>query len=94
MFQHHGYGDGGDEFPSRVIRFLQDLNAALGPGHGASINYADPLLKSGEAQKLYYGEKLGRLMKLKSVLDPHDVFSHPQSVRREEVSDGILEEEN
>ncbi|KAI0104285.1 Glucooligosaccharide oxidase [Nemania sp. FL0031] len=90
MFQHHGFAKGDEKFTDEGIRFLEGLNAALGPGHGAAINYADASLKSGEAQKLYYGEQLGRLMKLKSVLDPNDVFSHPQSIRGEDGSDEML----
>lgn len=83
MFQHYGSVDNKTKFPEEGIRFVEGLNAALGPGHGASNNYADDSLKPDEAGKLYYGEKLGRLMKLKAVLDPHDVFCHPQSVRKE-----------
>ncbi|KAI0542512.1 hypothetical protein GGR58DRAFT_525023 [Xylaria digitata] len=81
MFQHYG-SVGKGEFPEEGIRFIVNLNKALGPGHGASNNYADPSLESGEAQKLYYGRKLERLMKLKRVFDPQDVFSHPQSIRK------------
>ncbi|KAI0871720.1 Glucooligosaccharide oxidase [Hypoxylon argillaceum] len=83
MFQQYGFVDDKAEFPDEGVEFMQGLNDALGPGHGASNNYADASLVSGEAQRLYYGEKLAGLMKLKSVLDPDDVFSHPQSVRRE-----------
>ncbi|KAJ8121266.1 hypothetical protein ONZ43_g2237 [Nemania bipapillata] len=83
MFQHYGFVDNKKTFPEGGIRFIQGLNDALGPGHGASNNYADASLGPGEAQKLYYGEKLEGLMRLKSVLDPHDVFSHPQSIRSE-----------
>ncbi|KAI0424103.1 hypothetical protein F5Y09DRAFT_353836 [Xylaria sp. FL1042] len=82
MFQHYGSVSDG-EFPEEGIRFVDNLNKALGPRHGASNNYADPSLERDEAHKLYYGKKLGGLMKLKGVLDPEDVFSHPQSIRKE-----------
>ncbi|GAW24090.1 hypothetical protein ANO14919_136700 [Xylariales sp. No.14919] len=82
VFQHHGSVREG-EFPDEGIRFIDNLNKALGPEHGASNNYADPSLQRDEAHKLYYGEKLAGLAKLKGVLDPRDVFSHPQSIQRE-----------
>ncbi|GAP91556.1 putative glucooligosaccharide oxidase [Rosellinia necatrix] len=86
VFQHYGSVDGGGEFPGEGIRFIEGLNKALGPGHGASNNYADTSLGPDEAQKLYYGKKLKGLMRLKGALDPDDVFSHPQSIRKELVS--------
>ncbi|KAI3338011.1 hypothetical protein F4824DRAFT_460898 [Ustulina deusta] len=82
MFQHYGSVNDG-KFPEEGIRFLDNLNKALGPRHGASNNYADPSLERDEAHKLYYGRKLEGLMKLKGVLDPQNVFSHPQSIRKE-----------
>ncbi|KAI1274993.1 hypothetical protein F5Y07DRAFT_189314 [Xylaria sp. FL0933] len=82
MFQHYGSVSGG-EFPEEGIRFANNLNKALGPRHGASNNYADPSLERDEAHRLYYGKKLEGLMKLKGILDPEDVFSHPQSIRKE-----------
>lgn len=81
MFQHHASVPGGGTLPEDAIRFVEGLSKALGPGHGASNNYADASLHSGEAQKLYYGGKLDGLMRLKSKLDPQDVFSHPQSIQ-------------
>ncbi|KAI0803472.1 hypothetical protein GGR55DRAFT_700016 [Xylaria sp. FL0064] len=82
MFQHYGSVSGG-EFPEEGIQFVNNLNEALGPRHGASNNYADPRLERDEAHRLYYGKKLEELMKLKGMLDPDDVFSHPQSIRKE-----------
>ncbi|KAI0467332.1 Glucooligosaccharide oxidase [Xylaria cf. heliscus] len=83
MFQHYGSaqdGFGFTEIPEEGIRFVEGLNEALGHGHGASNNYADPSLERDEALQLYYGSKLQGLMELKGVLDPNDVFSHPQSI--------------
>ncbi|KAI0409305.1 Glucooligosaccharide oxidase [Xylaria palmicola] len=82
MFQHYGSVDGKATFPDEGIRFIEGLNKALGSGHGASSNYADASLETDEALKLYYGHKLETLMKLKGELDPQNVFSHPQSVRK------------
>lgn len=82
-FQHYGFVHVGAQFPEEGIRFVKGLTEALGPGHGASNNYVDDSLEPDSAGKLYYGENLGRLMKLKGVLDPHNVFCHPQSVRKE-----------
>ncbi|KAI1424278.1 hypothetical protein F5Y12DRAFT_785433 [Xylaria sp. FL1777] len=83
MFQH--YGSVSDEnFPEEGISFLSNLNKALGTRHGASNNYADPSLERDEAHKLYYGKKLETLKKLKGALDPQDVFSHPQSIRKDQ----------
>ncbi|KAK5625468.1 hypothetical protein RRF57_001184 [Xylaria bambusicola] len=79
MFQHYGFVND-ETFPDEGIRFINNLNQALGSRHGASNNYADPTMERDEAHKLYYGEKLELLMKLKGMLDPHDVFSHPQSI--------------
>ncbi|KAI1117714.1 Glucooligosaccharide oxidase [Nemania sp. NC0429] len=82
-FQHYGSVDDKADFPEKGVRFVKGLNEALGSGHGASNNYADDSLEPDEARQLYYGEKLGGLVKLKRVLDPHNVFSHPQSIRDE-----------
>lgn len=80
MFQNYGFVEEA-VFPVAGLRFVEGLNAALG-AVGAYNNYADPSLPLGEAQKMYYGEKLAGLMALKGVLDPEDVFSHPQSVKK------------
>ncbi|KAI0505378.1 hypothetical protein F5B22DRAFT_661593 [Xylaria bambusicola] len=82
MFQHYGFVNEGT-FPEEGIRFIDNLNKALGSKHGASNNYADPSMERDEAHKLYYGAKLEILTKLKGALDPQDVFSHPQSIQKE-----------
>ncbi|KAI1294093.1 hypothetical protein F5Y03DRAFT_373353 [Xylaria venustula] len=81
VFQHYGSVNKG-EFPEEGIRFVDNLSKALGSRHGASSNYADPSLERDEAHRLYYGKKLEGLVKLKECLDPQDVFSHPQSIRK------------
>ncbi|KAI1814152.1 Glucooligosaccharide oxidase [Poronia punctata] len=80
MFQHYATATDGDVFPQEGVKFVESLQASLGSGFGACNNYADPLLAPDTAQKMYYGNKLGRLKALKSKLDPRNVFAHPQSV--------------
>ncbi|KAI3319860.1 Glucooligosaccharide oxidase [Xylariaceae sp. AK1471] len=82
MFQHYAFVDDKAVFPEEGMAFVEGVSAALGAGFGAYNNYPDPLLAPGEAQRKYYGEKLGRLAVLKGVLDPEDVFAHPQSVKK------------
>jgi hypothetical protein len=45
------------------------------------INYADTELSRDEAQKLYYGNNLPRLQKLKAKYDPMELFYYPQSIK-------------
>ncbi|KAI1826372.1 Glucooligosaccharide oxidase [Xylaria intraflava] len=80
--QHYAYATDvyAAVFPEEGMRFVEGLNNALGAEHGAYNNYADPSLAPGEAQTLYYGEKLAKLKELKRKLDPGGVFSHPQSI--------------
>ncbi|KAI0164572.1 Glucooligosaccharide oxidase [Xylariaceae sp. FL1272] len=82
VFQHYGFVDDKTTFPDEGMTFIQGLTQALGGYHGAYNNYADPSLSHDEAQQLYYGEKLEHLKDLKGRLDPHNVFSHPQSVQK------------
>ncbi|KAI2634454.1 Glucooligosaccharide oxidase [Xylaria nigripes] len=86
MIQNYGYVDDipNAEFPKKGLQFVEGLHESLGAGHGAYNNYTDPSLAAQEAQKLYYGDKLAMLKKLKRKLDPNNVFSHPQSIRAEE----------
>jgi hypothetical protein len=48
---------------------------------GAYANYADANLDRKTAQRLYYGENLGKLQKLKAKYDPKELFYYPQSVQ-------------
>ncbi|KAI0445185.1 Glucooligosaccharide oxidase [Xylaria telfairii] len=83
VFQHYGSvrdGFGSTDFPEEGIRFLEGLNKALGPECGASKNYADPSLNRADALELFYGRKLHRLSLMKGLLDPTNVFFHPQSI--------------
>ncbi|KAI0397511.1 Glucooligosaccharide oxidase [Xylariaceae sp. FL0594] len=80
MFQHYGHAKDGEEFPAEGYSFVQGVHDALGAVSCAYNNYPDPLLEPGKALKMYYKEKLPRLVALKGVLDPDNVFAHPQSV--------------
>jgi hypothetical protein len=44
------------------------------------INYADPTLSRAEAERVYYGQNLEKLQKLKAELDPNEVFYYPQAI--------------
>ena len=80
LFQHAGEHHERGPFPEKGIRFIENLNKALGSRHGAVPNYSDPSLTRDEAHRLYYGEKIEELRQLKGKLDPKNVFSHPQSI--------------
>jgi hypothetical protein len=82
MFQHYAFVDDQAVFPEAGVAFVEGVTAALGAGLGAYNNYPDPSLAPGEAQKRYYGTKLPGLAVLKGAMDPNDVFSHPQSVKK------------
>lgn len=47
---------------------------------GAYANYADPELDGPTAQRLYYGENLEKLQKLKAKYDPGQLFYYPQGL--------------
>lgn len=86
--QNYGYVGADQTFPAAGIEFVNGLNAAItdilageGVEFGAYINYADPTLGADEANRLYYGDEIvSRLKGLKTVLDPGNVFAHPQSI--------------
>lgn len=86
--QNYGYVGADQVFPEAGIDFMNGLNGAItdvlaeeGIEYGAYINYADPTLGAEEANRLYYGDEIvSRLKGLKAVLDPGNVFAHPQSI--------------
>ncbi|CAJ2503972.1 Uu.00g113660.m01.CDS01 [Anthostomella pinea] len=51
-----------------------------GADWGMYINYADTSLDRGAAQRLYYGENLPELQRLKALYDPGELFFYPQSI--------------
>ncbi|KAJ0108773.1 hypothetical protein J7T55_011264 [Diaporthe amygdali] len=86
--QNYGFVGADQTFPDAGIDFMNRLNGAItdvlageGVEYGAYINYADPSLAAEEANRLYYGDELvTRLKGLKAVLDPDNIFAHPQSI--------------
>lgn len=76
----------GSSDTERAINFVNGLNDALknsmpGTGFGGYLNYVDPELSAQEAHGLYYGNDVyQRLVEIKKVVDPDNVFSNPQSV--------------
>lgn len=86
--QNYGYVGADEIFSEAGIEFVNGLNGAItdvladeGVEYGAYINYADPTLAADEANRLYYGNEIvSRLKGLKAVLDPGNVFAHPQSI--------------
>lgn len=86
--QNYGFVGADQTFPEAGIEFMDGLNGAItdvleeeGVEYGAYINYADPTLGADEANHLYYGDEIvSRLKGLKGVLDPGNVFAHPQSI--------------
>lgn len=64
--------------------FLNGLNEVLassrpGASDGTYPGYVDPYLK--DPQSAYWGSNLPRLQRIKTDVDPKDVFHNPQSVR-------------
>jgi FAD/FMN-containing dehydrogenase len=63
------------------IAMMRTLYASMRPfvSGGCYVNYCDLDLGDGYA-KAYWGDNLARLMKIKSQVDPKNVFRHAQSV--------------
>ncbi|KAK8004947.1 FAD binding domain-containing protein [Apiospora arundinis] len=61
--------------------WVANVTAVLPQGSwGAYPNYPDPTLNRSEAQRLYYGDNLDRLRRLKAKYDPEELFYYPQSI--------------
>jgi len=76
----------GRAYPADGFSFLDGwVNTTTAPlidsDHGAYINYADPRLDRATAQKLYYGDNLRQLQKLKAKFDPTELFYSPLSIQ-------------
>ena len=84
----------GYEPPSFIAkRFLNRLNEVIlanrPPGPLRSYpGYVDPYMKNG--QMAYWGTNLPRLQRIKTAVDPRDVFHNPQSVAINPVTDGVV----
>jgi hypothetical protein len=86
MYQFYDRVDVDKEYPTGGFSLINDWVAAttagMKPGeYGMYFNYPDPQLNQTTAQKMYWGESLPRLQKLKAAVDPQEIFYLPQSVR-------------
>ncbi len=74
---------GGAKF---AIDFISGLNSAMenampGTAFGGYLNYVDPELSAAQAHGLYYSKRAyDRLVGIKKVVDPDDLFYNPQGV--------------
>lgn len=48
---------------------------------GMYANYVDTRIRPEDARKLYWGHNLQRLQRIKTQVDPGDVFWNPQGIR-------------
>ncbi|KAI0728987.1 berberine and berberine like-domain-containing protein, partial [Fomitopsis betulina] len=73
-------------FPREGFAFLDGLVASITANepqsytYGAYPNYVDPRLPPPEWHALYYGSNLERLERIKTDVDPQNVFRWPQSM--------------
>ena len=87
VLQHYGYtANTGSPYPPASLDFVTGLNTAITSAmpdtdFPAYLNYVDPSLTAEQAHDLYYSpETYDRLLGIKKVVDPRNVFSNPQSV--------------
>ena len=68
---------------TRAIEFVNGLNHALGAGssYRGYLNYVDPELSAEQAHEIYYSREVyERLVGIKKVVDPEEVFWNPQAI--------------
>ena len=85
--QHYGYtGNINSPFPSTSIDFINGLNNAMtskmpNAVFGGYSNYVDPSLSASQAHALYYDSATyDKLLGIKKVVDPGNVFWNPQAI--------------
>jgi len=72
--------DDGDALVQNNLQWQKDFYAAMRRfTTGAFINFVDPTLKNWQHD--YYGSNLARLQSIKAMVDPHQVFRFPESIR-------------
>lgn len=85
LFQLSDGGSDGsypEEGFSLLKGFRESITDLMGDDDwGMYANYLDSQLDGETAQKLYWGDNLGRLKSIKAEVDPDDVFWNPQGVR-------------
>lgn len=71
----------GGPFPQSGEAFMANLVASLSQYPGAADpNYPDPTLGPDEWTKQYFGDNIDKLMQLKRIFDPNNIFRFPQSI--------------
>ena len=84
LFMYQSYAVGIPKLSKTTRNFLEGVHQQIRKGApDAATTYAgyvDPAYKREEAQKLYWGEGLPKLRKLKKKWDAGNVFQNPQSV--------------
>ena len=84
LFYLQSYAVGIGKVSNTTKKFLTGVNATIkdgmpgGEDFGAYPGYVDPTLVNGPQD--YWRTNLPRLQKIKSVVDPRDIFHNPQSV--------------
>ncbi|EUC61094.1 FAD-linked oxidoreductase, putative [Rhizoctonia solani AG-3 Rhs1AP] len=82
-YQLWGYAPLNTPYPSDGIPFVDGMLNALEPNPQAAYpNYVDPTLTNAQWQQQYYGAHYPRLTKIKSAVDPKNVFRFAQAVER------------
>ncbi|CAE6437097.1 unnamed protein product [Rhizoctonia solani] len=80
-YQLYGYVPLHTTFPADGTPFVNGMLEALEPNpQAAYLNYVDPTLSADEWKQQYYGAHYERLTKIKSAVDPSNVFRFPQSI--------------
>ena len=79
------YENNTSPYPENGFEFMQGFVATISDTleegeFGKYINYADSQLSKEDAQRLYWGDNLPRLQKIKAKYDPNEVFWNPSSV--------------
>ncbi|EUC54236.1 FAD-linked oxidoreductase [Rhizoctonia solani AG-3 Rhs1AP] len=82
-YQLWGFAPLNTPYPSDGIPFVDGMLDALEPNPQAAYpNYVDPTLTKAQWQQQYYGAHYPRLTKIKSAVDPNNVFRFAQAVER------------
>jgi FAD/FMN-containing dehydrogenase len=88
VFQHYGHTKSHEPpLSDSTVHFISALDATITDAdeegkYGAYLNYVDPELSREEAGRKYYGEEvLKNLERIKTDVDPDEVFWHPLSIR-------------
>lgn len=80
-----GYAVGIPSVSETTRNFLRGIVSTIRRSVAGDLStyagYVDPEYAEGEAQRQYWGPNLDRLMAVKRVWDPSNLFNNPQSVR-------------